>query len=140
MYSCSMRGTEVAVAEGLWLLSKLPECSAPKNSDDSLEAHVHSPHIPPTLCISIMFIMSLNDVTIICFFLLAGKTLHACRRAMLAHLHICQHPHQPISMFPTATHRPAHQFHILNFKPVTLSPRYFGAPSYQSLKCIKNSM
>ena len=29
MYSHSMRGTKVAMTEGQWLFSKLPECSAP---------------------------------------------------------------------------------------------------------------
>ena len=67
MYSHSTRGTEVATTEGQWLLSKLPECSAPKTPDDSLKAHAHSSHIPPTLLVSITFVMSLNDVTIICF-------------------------------------------------------------------------
>ena len=58
-----------------------------KNLDDSLEAHVHSPYIPPTLCISIMFVTSLNDVTIICFPFVAGKALHMHRRAAMVHLH-----------------------------------------------------
>ena len=39
----------------------------------------------------------------------------------------------------TATHEPSCQFHILFFEPVTLSPRYFGMPSYWSLKFIKNN-
>ena len=46
MYSHSMRGTEVAATEGWWLLSKLPECSAPKTPDNSLKAQAHSPYIP----------------------------------------------------------------------------------------------
>ena len=120
-----MRGTKVAVTEGQWLLSKSPECSAPKNPDNCLKAHACSPYIPPTLCISITFVMSLNDVMIVCFPLSLGKTLHMHRRAMLAHLCIHQHPHQPISMFPTATHGPSHQFSIPNFEPVT----YIGSIS-----------
>ena len=44
-----------------------------KNPDDSLEAYVCSPYIPPTLCISITFVTSLNDVMIVCFPLLVGK-------------------------------------------------------------------
>ena len=47
MYSHSMRGTKVAITEGQWLLSKLPECVAPKNPDDSLKAHAPSPYVPP---------------------------------------------------------------------------------------------
>ena len=119
MHSHSTRGTEVAMTVDQWLLSKLPECSAPKNPHDSPEACVQSPYIPPTLCISITFVMSLNVVMIICFPLLVGKTLCMCRRAMLAHLHICQHPHQPISIFPTAMHRSACKFCIPNFETVT---------------------
>ena len=69
----------------------------------------------PPLYISITLVTSLDDVTIICFPFLAGKTLHMHRRAALAHLHICQHPHQPILVFPTAMHGPYHQFHIPNF-------------------------
>ena len=49
----------------------------------------------------------------------------------------CQFACTPTSCFSTATHEPSHQFHIPNFKPVTLSPRYFSVPSYRSLKFIK---
>ena len=90
-----------------------------KNPDDSLKACVHSSYIPPFLCISITFVTSLNDVTIVCFPLLVGKTLCMCRRAMQAHLHICWHPCWLISAVPTAMHGPACQFHIPNFEPVT---------------------
>ena len=58
---------------GQWLLSKLLECSAPKNPDDSPEARVCSPYKPPTLLISITYVTSLNDVMIICLPLLVGK-------------------------------------------------------------------
>ena len=64
-----MRGTEVAATEGRWLLSKLPECSAPITPDNSLEAHVHSPYIPHyPMCKH-----DVHDVTIVCFLLLVGK-------------------------------------------------------------------
>ena len=94
----------------------------------------------PPLCISIMLVTSLNDITIICFPFLAGKTLCMCRRAALAHLCICQHPCWPTLVFSTAMHGPYHQFHIPDFEPVTLSPGYFSVPSYQSLKFIKNRL
>ena len=42
----------------------------------------------------------------------------------------------PPGCFSTAMHEPSCQFCIRNFGPVTLSPRYFGAPSYWSLKFI----
>ena len=89
---------------------------------------------PTTLCVSIIFLMSLNDVTIVCFLLLVGKpctcTGEPCQLT-------CAPTGIPPSCFSTATHGPSDQFRIPNFKPVTLSPRYFGAPSYQSLKFIK---
>ena len=67
MYSCSMRGTKVAATEGQWLLNKLPECSAPNTQTIALRL-MHTLLIyPPTLCISITFVTSLNDVIIICF-------------------------------------------------------------------------
>ena len=52
-----------------------------KYPDDSLEAHTHFPYIPPTICISILFMTSLNDIMIICFPLLAGKALCMCRKS-----------------------------------------------------------
>ena len=74
---------------------------------------------------------------IVCFPLSVGKALHMCRRAVLVCLHPRQHPHQ---LFSTVMHELSHQFHILNFKPVTLFPRYFNVPLYWSLRFIKNSM
>ena len=129
-----MRGTKVAATEGQWLLSKLPECSAPKTPDNSPEAHACSPYIPPTLCISITFVTSLNDITIICFPLPVGKPCTCAGEP-------CWLTCTPASILPgcssTAMYGPSHQFCIPNFEPVTLSPRYFDAPSYQSLKFIK---
>ena len=118
-HSCSTRGTEVATTEGWWLLGKLPECSAPKTQTIVSRLMHVLPIYLPTLCISIMFMMSLNDVMIVCFPPLAGQTLCICRRATPAHLHIFWHSHQLISVFPTATHRSSHLFHIPNSEPVT---------------------
>ena len=70
----------------------------------------------PTLCVSIMFMTSLNDVTIVCFLLLVGKALPMHRTGMLVHL--CTHWY-PCQLFPMAAHEPSHQFRILNFKPLT---------------------
>ena len=97
---------------GLVASQQVSRMFSSKNPDDSLEALVCCPYIPPTLCVSITFEMSLNDVMIICFHLLVGKTLHMCRRAMP----VCLHSHQH---FSTATHEPFHQFHIPNFESVT---------------------
>ena len=110
------KSTKVAVIEGRWLLNKLPECLSPKTQMTASRL-VHTLLIyPHTLYISIMFMTSLNDVTIICFPLLVGKGLHMCRRAMPVCLCTHHHPHQ---LFSTAMHEPSHQFCILNFEPVT---------------------
>ena len=94
MYSHSTRDTKVATTEGQWLLSQLPECSAPKTLDDSPEAHVCSPYIPPYP----MHKHNVCDVTKWCHNHLlpssGGKTLCMCRRAMPPCLHTCQHPSQ----------------------------------------------
>ena len=79
-------------------------------------------------------VTSLNDVRIICCSFSVGKALCMCRGAALICLCTCQHPHQ---LFSTAMHEPCCHFCTSNSKPVTLSPRYFGAPSYWSLKFIK---
>ena len=105
-----------------------------KNPEDSPEALAHFSYIPLPWCLSKMVVTSLNDIRIICFPFSAGIALCMCRRPILICLYTCQHPHW---LFSTATHKPCHQFCIPNSKPVTLSPRYFGAPSYQSLKFIK---
>ena len=87
--------------------------------DDSPEAHAHSPYIPPTLCISIMFMTSLNDIMIICFPLLVGKP---CACAGELHKLTCTPASIPPSCSSTAMHGSSHQFCIPNFEPVTLSP------------------
>ena len=68
-----------------------------KNPDNSPEAHAHFSYIPPTLHISITFVTSLNDITIICLSLSAGKALHMHRRITMVHLHTHWHPCQ---LFP----------------------------------------
>ena len=103
-------------AKGWWILSKLPEYSAPK-TQTTAPRFMHTLLIyPPTLCISITFMTSLNDIMIVHFPLSMGKALHMCRTAMPVHLHIHQHLCQ---LFSTATHEPSHQFCIPNFEPVT---------------------
>ena len=134
MYSHSTRGTEVATTEGQWLLSKLPEYVTHKNPGNSPKAHA------PTLCISIMFVMSLNDITIICFPLLVGNPcacagepcwlactptsippsssstgMHRPEPCWLA----CTPAGTPPNCSSTAMHGPSCQFRIPNFEPVT---------------------
>ena len=127
-----MRGTIIATTECQWPYSKSPECSAQK-PEDSPKALAYFPFIPHPQCMSQAVMTSLNDIRIVCSPVSVGKALCMCRRAMLICLHTSQHPHQ---LFSTATHEPCCHFHILNSKPVTLSPRYFSVPSYWSLKSI----
>ena len=111
MYSHSTRGTEVALTEGWWLLTRYIRCTAAKNLDNSLELMCASPYILPTLCVSIMTVTSLNDVMIVCFPLPAGKASCMDSRVMPTHLCICQHPCQTNLTVPIATHEPTRQFH-----------------------------
>ena len=137
MYSHSMRGTKVAMTEGQWLFSKLPECSAPKTQMTAPRL-MHALLIyPPTQCGK----HNICDIIKWCHNCLlpsfSEKTMHMCRGALLAVLSTHQCPYQMNLTNPIATHKPACQFHIPNFKPVTLSPRYFSIPSFWSLKFIK---
>ena len=88
---------------------------------------------PIPRCPCRMIMTSLNDVRIICSPFSVGTALHMYRGIARIHLHLCQHLHR---LFSTNTQEPCHVFLKPNFKPVTLSPRYFGAPSYQSLEFI----
>ena len=45
---CSMRGTEIAKIEGLWLVNR-PKCSVSEDPDNSPEVWVCSPFIVPSL-------------------------------------------------------------------------------------------
>ena len=123
MYCHSTRGSEVAATDGQWLLSMLPECVTPKNPDNSPRAHAHSPHILPTLCISITFVMSLNDITIICFPFPTGKP---CTCAGEQHQLTCTPAGIPPGCSSTTMHGPSHHFHILNSKSVTYISRHYG--------------
>ena len=72
--------------------------------------------------------MSPRDVTIVCSIILAGKPLHMHRRSAMVHLHFCQHPCQLTVLTKSLECR-----HFISkpiFMPTTLSPRYFGVPSY----------
>ena len=72
--------------------------------------------------------MSLNDVTIVCSIILAGKPLHMHRRSANGCLHTCRHPRQLTILTESTECRRFVSEPI--FMPVRLSPRYFGAPSY----------
>ena len=91
-----------------------------KNPDDSLKAHVHSPYIPPTLCISITFMTSLNDIMIVCFPLLGGKK-HCTCAAKPCWL-TCAPTWIPTSCFSTATHEPSTSIPYPKFPSLWYSP------------------
>ena len=59
-----------------------------------------------------------------------GKPLHMCSRVMQTHLCSHRHPHPTP---PYTLHKLLSKFHIPIPTAGTLSPRYFGAPSYWSL-------
>ena len=90
-----------------------------KNPDDSPEALACFPFIPYPQCKSQAIMTSQNYVRIVCSPISVGKALHMHRRAMLAHLHTCQHP---CRLFSTTIQEPCHHFHNLNSKPVTYRP------------------
>ena len=45
---CSMRGTEIAKVEGLWLVNR-PKCLVSEDPDDSTKVQLCSPFIVPSL-------------------------------------------------------------------------------------------
>ena len=96
VYSCPMRGTAIAEVEG-WRLNR-PKCTAP-------ETQMTAPkprwalliYFPPQIA-WVTFVISLNDVTIICSTFSMGKPVHMCRGNAIGHLHICQHCHQNLQL------------------------------------------
>ena len=64
-------------------------------------------------------------------FLCRKTTVHVHRKCHISSAHLpASMSESPVAI---ATSKPLCLFLNLNFMPVTLSPRYFGAPSYQSL-------
>ena len=126
---CSTRGTEIAEVEGLWLVNR-PKCSVLEDPDDSPEVWVCSPFLFPSL-------NSMRDPcdVISCHDHLlwssSGKTtVHAHKKHhhSSAHLQVST----PESLSTINASKPLHLFLNLISVPVTLSPRYFSVPSYQS--------
>ena len=107
------------------------------NPDNSPKALGWFSYILPSPIAWAIVVASLNDIMIVCSTFSVGKALHMHRGNAIIHLHICWHPHQ---MFTTTTapHKPHHLFHDPNFKPVTLSPRYFGVPFLRDFSLFLN--
>ena len=128
----SKRDTEIARVEGLWLINR-PNCSVPENPDNSC----------PKVCVCSSFIIpSQNSMRHHCDIISwhqdhllwssGGKTtVHVQRRCYILSAHLLVSlPESPVTI---ATSKPHCLFLNPNFMPVTLSPRYFGVPSYWSL-------
>ena len=126
-----MRGTEAARVEGLWLVNR-PEHSVLEDPDDSPMVQVCSPFIVPSL----NSMRDLCDIISWCH----DHLLWSSGRKTTVHAH-WKHCHSSVHL-PASTlespntinaSEPLCLFLNINSVPVTLSPRYFGAPSYWSL-------
>ena len=132
-----MRGTEIAEVEGLWLVNR-PKCFVSEDPDDSPKVWFGSPFIVTSLnsmrdpC-NIIFMMSQLSALIfqwenhctctseMSLFICTSAGIHArTLNTINAFKPLCLFLN-PISM------------------PVTLSPRYFSAPLYQSLNLFTHS-
>ena len=120
----SMRGTETAKVEGLWLINR-PKCLVPEYPDNSPEVCWCSPFIVPSLYST----RDPHDVMIICSDPPVGKPL--CMHIGTADVHLLASLLEPPNT--TNASEPLHLFLNPIFTPVTLSPRCFGVPLYQSL-------
>ena len=127
---CSTRGTKIAGVEGLWLVNR-PKCSVSEYPDDSPKAWVCS-----TFRVSSQYSMrDPCDVISWCHNCLlwssGGKT------TVHAHWKHCSSSAHPLASTPESSitinaSEPLCLFLNPNPMPVTLSPRYFSAPSYWS--------
>ena len=94
---CSMRGTEIAEVEGLWLVSR-PKCFASEDPDNSPEVLLCSLFIVPSLNSTRDPCDVISNVTIVCSNLPMGKQLCMHIRNAAIHLcicwHTCQNPNQ----------------------------------------------
>ena len=128
---CSMRGTKIARVEGLWLVNR-PNHSVSEYPDNSPKVQVCSPFIVPSQ-------NSMRDHSDIIswhhdhlLWSSSGKTTaHAHQKHSSSSVHLPVS--KPESLITTNASKPLSLFLNLNSMPVTLSPRYYGAPSYWSL-------
>ena len=137
IYSYSTRGTDIAGVEGWWL-NKGPNCSVPETQMTAPRLRACFPYILP----SPNSIRDPCDIiwwhhNCLLYFFCGETTVHAQRKCHNS----SSHPPalQPKSPVTITTPEPHRLFLIPNFMPVTLSPRYFSAPSYWSLKFFYNT-
>ena len=127
----SMRGTETAEVEGLWLINR-PKCLVPEYPDNSPKGQWCSPFLVPSL-------YNMRDPPDVM------KWHHDCllwssSRKTTVHVHWNQwhssvHLLAPLLEPPNTTNasKAAYLFLNLTFSPVTLFSMYFGVPLYWSL-------
>ena len=133
---CSTRGTNIAKVEGLWLIGR-PNHSVPETQTTALTC-VCSPYIfpsPESMRDHCDVILWCHDCLLYSF----GRktTVHAQRKCHSSSVHlVALLPESPVTI---AISKPHCLFLNPNFMPVTLSPRYFSAPSYWHLKFIYNT-
>ena len=128
---CSTRGTKIAKVEGLWLVSR-PNHSVSENPDNSPKVWVCSPFIVPSQ-------NSMRDHCDIIWWHY-NHLLWSSGRKTTAHAHR-KHHSMSAHLLPSTLESPVTidaseplcLFLNANSMPVTLSPRYFGVLSYQSL-------
>ena len=135
IYSCPMRGTDIAEVEGWWL-NKGPNCSVPETQMTAqrlkLACLIYFPPQEHEQLLWCHLMMSQSSAL-----LLHGKTtVHAHRKCHNSSAHLPAL--LPKSQVTVASPKPHRLFLNPNFLPVTLSPRYFNVPSYQSLEFICN--
>ena len=90
IYSCSMRGTNIAGVEGQWLNNR-PNHSVPETQMTALKLKLALLiYFPPPIA-WVIIVTSPNDITIICSTFSMGKPLHMCRGNAIVYL--CSHWH-----------------------------------------------
>ena len=90
LYSCSVKGTDIAGVKGQWLINR-PKCSVPENQMTALRLELaFLIYFPPQIAQEIIVTL-FYDVMIICSTLLAGKPLCMHKGNTIIGLHICWH-------------------------------------------------
>ena len=133
-YASSSKNTNTAEVEGLWLVNEPKHfvLEYPDNSNNSprglviLSIYRSLPFLTQEI-----LMMSHSDIMIVCSIFPVGKPLCMCIQTTIVHLQICQCPHwNPLLLEKLQT---SSSFFKPISVPVTLSPRYFSVPLYQSL-------
>ena len=131
IYSCSMRGNDIAKVEGQWPPSNWPNHSVPETQMTAAPRLLCTFLLYPIpRCMSRMIMTSLNDVSIICSPISVVRELYMHRWIAGTCLHLHWHPHW---LFSSATQEPCHVFHNLNFESVTYICMYIYVTEWMIL-------